>query len=1155
MRSLATIGSFIILLGLYFLYGWVAVPLLLPARAETALDFDRHGENARPEELSPYLSLFPADSWVHNPETKFQYLRFGDTLLFFGKDEAKGRIVKLEPCSILMLPGSDEANPSEEQFQEQLKQAVIMQTPAYAEIEFNRDFNLGQTPLPDIVGGRLFGAVKIESAGKKAGPEDDVYLETEDVELAMTNPALTKITTVKDVRFRFGYHTGEGSILTTELVASNPKLPKSAKELSRVQFETLKRLDLVFPEDPGVPAQVRLDKTPGVLQGKRIIPGGPVTFMNVTCQSSFSFFSQKKDQSWIARFLGNVRISRTAPDGLTDLLTGEEVLVDFQAKTNATKSATATDKGQGGIMGDLEPVRFKALGRLAQNNQPPVPARVDSKRNGGVQMAGDQILYDMKKNSLALETQAAAGGSPEVEIVLENRYTIRGQKGFEYIMDPTGELGKLTSLGEGALSGNFGEPGRPRNLFLSWHLMQVMPDPENKDLMIVKMWDGIAANQEGFGTMTAGKLDLWCRREQQASAKTPAKATPNTPRVPGLGAGGRGGIKPVVAVVSDKVHFENESGVCNVNRMEVTFQDAGETALAVVGGVQTGWMPPPLAPMVVSGREGNRPQSMTWPTRQLTAAPTNDSIQNDIRLVQHLQPLQKQSPQKTQPVPLYEATPNPALTNQTRPTIVTNTPTSTSTTSKPTSVATQNLLGLQSTGSPAKYEITGNVMQLQVRSDELGNSIVDTIRIKDQVKMVETVLDSTQGDLIEVLGDEVRIWNPSTPHTQVLITGTPAQDAEFRGRGARMVAGEINISKPENKIWSRGMGRIRIDSDKTEGVMASKGFGSTGDAPLVPLKPRTPPTQPESSPLVVQWNELMLFDGERIFFRGIPDPHGNRVRALFQDKSIWCNKMEIQLNKVVNFFEKESETDIPTEAETIRCLHDVYILIQEKDEHGNQQSISEAQFEKLSYQVKMNFFVAEALEPGMLQRTFFSSGGGLGETKATHGAVASNFEQKNAGEEALSFLSVWFEREMHGTLLPGRMDVEINGAVKTVYCPVSSWDDKIGRDNIKAALRLGHILECETLRIVQMPDPLNSNQGTLELTAKEDAAIEGGKLFGRAREIRYNQAKSLVVFEGNATLHKTENGKRTENSAEAFEYNLDNGAVKVRQSSGIIMGP
>ncbi len=1161
MRALATFGSFVLLMLLYFLYGWVAVPLLLPTRAETEVMTAVAAENVRSEEITPYLSLFPKNSWVHNPDQKFQYLRSGDTLLFFGEDVANGKMVKLEPCSVVMIPGMNGDNPSDAQFQQQLRQAVIMQTPDYAEIEFNKDFNLGQGAMPDIVGGRLFGAVKIESAGKKTGPEDDIYLETEDVALSMVSPALTTIKTVKDVRFRFGYHSGEGSMLSMELIASNPKQPKSAKELSRLQFETLKRLDLVFPENPNVAAKVLADKTPGALQGRRVLPGGAATLMNITCQRQFSFFSQKKDQSWIARFLGNVQISRTAPDGLTDLITGDDVLVDFQAKQGVTKTA-ATAGGLGGAMGDLEPVRFKALGRLAQNNQPPEPARLDTKRNGGVRMAGDQILYDMKKNTLALETQTGVGASPEVEIVLENRYTIRGQKGFEYLMAPGGEFGRLTSLGAGTLQGNFGEPTAPRNLFLSWKFMQVTPDPENKELMIVKLWDGIAAHQEGFGKMTAGKLDLWLRRTETAPASSPPPSNAASSRAM---LSGENGLKPVVAVLSDKVHFENEQGTCDVNRMEITFASDGETNAVAMNHpaymVQPWHRLPPRCPAVMPGWEQHSQQLAPLQNRYETRQIASDfSLNNHIRQVQHLQPLQ-------QSVPLYEAQANQPTASQTR--AMSGQTGAPAASKAPTSVATQNLLGLSASDSPVRYEITGNLMQLQVRSDELGNSIVDTIRIDGMVHMVETVLDTVSGpkksELIEIQGDEVRVWNPSTPETQVLITGTPVRNAEFRGRGVRMVAQEINLSKPENKIWSNGKGQLVVDSDKTEGVMASRGFGpaQTNVAPathaetLTPLKSQASvSTTSRSDSLTVDWNEVMLFDGQTIIFRGVPDPGGNRVHTLFQDKQIWCNKMEIQLNRLVNFFEKDDETNIPTETETIRCLNDVYILIQEKDENGQPKSTSVAQFETLAYQVKMNYFVASANGQGMLRRTFLSAGGGFGDSGALPGAVASRAEPKNTGKDTLSFLSVWFQRDVRGSLRPGLMDVELNGRVQAVYCPVESWDDKIGIENMKAARRLGHILECETLRIVQMPDPLNPNQGAMELSAKENAVIDGSKLYGKAREIRYNQAKSLVIFNGNARINTTDsNGKRMENSAEAFEYNLDTGAFKVIQTSGIGLGP
>lgn len=1140
MRALATLGSIVLLLGLYGLYGWVLVPKVLPLPVESPIsELVLHQPKIAHDESKPYHFLLPEKEWERNPETELHYLKFGETVLLFGKDTPNGKILKLEPCTVLMIQGIDDPDLTEEQVKDRLRQAVVLRTPLYAEIEFNKDFNLNDLESLVIVGGRLIGKVTVESDMKLTGPGDDICLETEDISISLANPAVTQISTIKDVRFRYGYHNGEGSMLNLELTAVNPKNPKSEKQLSRLQFEKLKRLQLIFPENSELAPKVVADASGQLLQGKRILPTGPATFLDVKCQRQFSFYSQQPAGSWIARFQGSVDIDRTTPDGLTDQLDAEDVSIVFQEKkpTPATAPAKSTAKTAekdkiGGKMGDLEPVLFKALGRLAQGNQPNVPARLTSKRNGGVLMRGDQLLYDLRKNLLTLETQTAPGASPEVEIVLEDRYHIRGQKGFEYLMGPQGELGRLVSLGKGSLTGNFGEPDRPRNLFLSWNQMQIMPDPEKKDLITLKLWNGIAANLEGFGKMTAGRLDLWCqstpRDKTKPAATTPPRSADSQGALPGMGGSGdvmamaeKSQLRPVDAVVSDNVRFENDSGVCNVNRLDVIFAS-----------------------------------SETLPSTALYRNVPDGGRTRLVRLVQHVQSKDPQrevlaaSAPASPSIPLYEAKPNEPVASR-APTR------GAAPVSKP--AATRSLLGMQSGNTPARYEITGNVMQMKVDETGKGEARVEALKIEGDVRVIETVLDRTQGDMIEIQGEEIRVWNPSTDATQVQIVGHPRRDAEFKGRGVRMIAREINISRPENKIWSNGMGRLLISSDKTNRATAPNGSPQSAPAELTPmtltpLKSLASGGRNADSPLVVEWNERMVFDGKTILF-GDHKKAGSRVQTIFQDKNIWCNVMEIHLNRLVNFFEKEDPGLVPPEADTIRCLHEVHVRIRETDEAGQLKSINEARFETLTYRVKMNYFVATALERGELRRTFLGSEKGLGESKLKLPVSASPKTSQNGTGESLSFLSVWFYQDMHGTLQPNYLDVEINGDVQTAYCSVESWDDIIRLDNIKAALQRGYILECEKLRLLQMPDPMNPKQGAVELRAQENAKIEGGQIYGSAREIKYQQARNLVIFEGHAKIHAYDDGKPMGFAADAIEYNTETGAYQARQSSGVIIGP
>ncbi|MDR0336973.1 MAG: hypothetical protein LBI18_07775 [Planctomycetaceae bacterium] len=1251
MRIFATIGSFFVVLVLYFLYGWVLVPLVLPTPTEfTPLVTS---DNPTNEEIEPFLFLFPEEGWERNPESEIHYLQFGQTIILFGKDEAQGNIVKLQPCTVLMVQGLDDPNLTEAERHECIRQAIVMRTPHYAEIEFDRDFNFGQFPLPNIKAGRLFGKVTIESDQKEIGAQDDLFLETEDISIT-ESPGLTKISTFKDVRFYAGYHYGEGSMLSMELALSNPNLPQSPKELSLVRFEKLKQLNLVFPEDPkSVPKISDKTQQTGLQTGNAkkslrkfpVVPSGPATLLDIKCQREFIFQFVKaekpNEKNGIAKFLGNADVRRTNPDGSTDFLTAEEIQVKFQTKdkqSNNTQSVaknTTTGKSNNfasnNDFGNLEPVSFEANGKLAQNNQPVVPAKLTSQQSGGILMTGDHILYDIRKNLLVLETQTLSGASKEVEMVFQNQYFIRGEKSFQYLLGENGEFGKLISEGKGSLRGNIGNEKTPKKLFLSWNALLVEPYPMVKNQIVLKLWGGITANMEGFGSMTAGKFDLWCNIEPKTvnpnivDPKTVEPKTKTTPNMlPKLNSdqdtlfGDNNNVTPDRAVVMDKVHFVNEKGTCDVNRLHIFFKTISSTGAVT----QSRWTPrmlldsPPLIPdnqsMVVSHPSATHRQLITWadgvsaiPSTTATSTKTSSVIQQ----VQFVQPpnAPPNIPPNTSPIVQSKASVNPnQASNQTNQTTTTQTPsglvplyqsqpvppvgTSPTVPVRPNqnqnpnvsgSVASQNFLGIQSQAS-AQYAITGKQMNMQVVSGD-GHSHVEMLAVEGNVRITEkTALEQLPDTtIIEISGEEVTVWHPSSPETQMLIMGK-RQDAVFRGRGIELRAKEINIARSSNKIWVPGVGRLiaNTDADLTQKYLQTKNTATTNSVEtatasntpvsLVPLKSANSATDTNlnatinadttanttvntkinrDNRLLVDWNENMIFNGKVLQFLGKSDRNGNRVRAIYQDKEVWCDVMEIHLNRLILFFDDKS--DVKPEAEMIQCANNVFVRSRELDEQNQLKSLSSAEFGKLRFYVASNYFVAEgpADRPGMLRFTSLNSDEGFSNTKM--GLPESLSSHEGGG---LKFLSIWFHDHIQGTFIGDMRNVEISGRVQTVYLPVNSWDDHIGIDNLNIARKNGYILECEQLHIVEMPDMNNNQQNTLELTAFGNASIDNSKFYGKARTIKYNQAKTLVTFDGNAKIHTFEEGKKSETAAETIQYDTKSKAIRMNQSQGIQIG-
>ena len=241
------------------------------------------------------------------------------------------------------------------------------------------------------------------------------------------------------------------------------------------------------------------------------------------------------------------------------------------------------------------------------------------------------------------------------------------------------------------------------------------------------------------------------------------------------------------------------------------------------------------------------------------------------------------------------------------------------------------------------------------------------------------------------------------------------------------------------------------------------------------------------------------------------------------------------------FFEDQSP--IEPEALEIKCSGNVCMRKEQFDVHGKKKSIDTAKgISNLHYDIKKNYFIAEG--PGEMSSIFLGSGQGFDKAaqpnaKANHG-------------ENLNFLGIWFLNQMQGTLIDHNKKVDIRGKVEAVYCPAVSWDDVVARENFAAARRTGYLLECERLQIVEVPDPLNMSQSSMELTASTNAIVDGSGIFARAQTIMYNQAQSTVHMNGNVKLQKW--GQTGTIEAEALMYNTETGSIDFIQTQGLGLG-
>jgi lipopolysaccharide export system protein LptA len=640
--------------------------------------------------------------------------------------------------------------------------------------------------------------------------------------------------------------------------------------------------------------------------------------------------------------------------------------------------------------------------------------------------------------------------------------------------------------------------------------MQMEPHPLDPDQVILKLGKGISAKMTGFGTMTADSLELYANL---ASANQSA-ARQVTANIPGADSQIQKGQKSNLtldhAVVKDNVVFETAAGTCKVKQFNIFFTN-------IVNGkaFYSRWMPqmlvakPPVAPYTATS---------------LIQRPSPQSAQQPIQQVQYLQPLSSQPPQ-TPLAPIQSLyTPPAAATAPAYGNIPKDTRPVVTPTSMPKGfVETQNLLGIKSSPNGGKFEITGDRMKMEVVNHE-GQSSAEVIALEGNVHLIEKTVTNVPGTAIEIIGDTVTIWSPSDPTTQIHIA-SQTNESVFKGKGVELRAKELGISRPENKFWSPGAGRLIANAAQisTAGTLpGNTGTGNPGDK------------------LIVEWNKGMVCDGLVLQF-GPLDGKGSRVQTRYQTYKLWCNFMEIELNRRVMFFDDQSSVE--PEAKEIRCVHDVHVQNEQFNAQQNRKSIDIAKAERLHYEVKKDYFAAYG--PGELSSMRLGSEQGFDPIGQT-GSVA--------GGEKLNYLAVWFQDTVQGTLGNNKV-VDVRGRVKAVYCPAASWQDTIAFENAAAARKTGYLLDCEVLRIAEVPNPVNLSQSSMELTASTNASIDGGGMFGKAQKISYNQAKSLVSMEGNVNITATIEGKTSEHRGiQSIRYNLETRRFESMQVQGGSIG-
>lgn len=754
-RVLRIAGSFVITLVAYWAYALVAVPLIEPPA-------DLHVDQPIPEdelkaakgrmdvESAKLKRFFPAGAWELQGAKILESKQFMLVMQDY-RNLGDGR-VEIHPCSMVFTPDGPVADATQ-----QNRQAMILEAPEGALLEFDGPFDLRRMKIGRLVGGRLMGPVRIRGKGKSPGPEDNLLIETRNVELTEKN-----IITPHTVDFRWGPHSGRGGQMRIKLLSGGNLRDgkRGGPNIAGIELFELRRLDRLHlelgelnlaseQEARTAGKQAEGDASGGASvvaeggSGRRAPPGdlpaGGVSDLpvEVTCKGPFRFDVIKK----VATFEDRVDVLRINPTGPSDQLDCELLSIFFtdSADPAASRSKGSGKRGKKQPAGSLKlrPERIEARGD-------PVVVHAPSE---GVHARGQRLEYELKTGRIVLD-----GSHP---VMLQQDTNEIHARSLQYQPADTGELGRVVAKGPGWLRGRMDE--RPdQQLEARWtELLRVRPDGQNQ---VISFSGDAGLKFRGIGQLEAEEIHFWLLESKPPSPQEKSR------------------LRPDRMLARRAVRMQSRELSGTVGQLEVWFEPS------TMGGRDDDLRPtaeiirkpavPAQAPF------GGRPQGPRPAATSPFPAPLGGLRNTD-------------SPPATAPV----QAPSGGSRHG-------DLPPAAQTTGEPTS------------GSATRqqhFRISGRLLRARMLLQEDGHTELSELTVEDGVQFVETQTKQPDERPLLIRGDRLHVVDAEKPYAAMTVTGRPAH---FQGRGLGLTGPNINLNRGTNRLWIDAPGRMDLPIDR-----------------------------------------------------------------------------------------------------------------------------------------------------------------------------------------------------------------------------------------------------------------------------------------------------------------------------------------------------
>lgn len=374
---------------------------------------------------------------------------------------------------------------------------------------------------------------------------------------------------------------------------------------------------------------------------------------------------------------------------------------------------------------------------------------------------------------------------------------------------------------------------------------------------------------------------------------------------------------------------------------------------------------------------------------------------------------------------------------------------------------------------PRRFTVTGDRFWGRVAFIDQKPTLVEG-RGEGGIDLLEEAPQSP-GASTGLTGDSVQFLQDAQSGEVVSLVGKPAR---VRADGLVLEGEAIHFGRTKNEVWVNGPGLLQLKLRSLD--------DPAGAAPA------NPAAQAVRSPLEVRWRGGMHFDGLAARFEG-------DVKAAWEGKTLRAERIDALLTEKMSF--SESPQDAGRRKPTLsklQCPQD-FFLESRTFGQGRMVSLERMQARDLTVEIETGFTVAQG--PGWVMQ-IRSGGFSLDSTAA--GAKPN----PTPGRRGLQFLQSTFQEELSGNFK--QRHLRFHGQVETVYGPVDDWDESVDPD------RLGpeaFWMRCDLLGVRQTPEAEGAKP-TYELDALDDVQLEGREFSGAAARLSYNQAKDLLVLEG-----------------------------------------